>query len=170
MQVLILEKSNNMTKYRFEVNGKLDDFIKAGGAELAVEHWEELEKGRYGIDECEIDWYYMEEMEQKNAFCGIMVFADDELVGYNAILLLPSFHYMGRVEASSTAIYIKPEHRRGRIGLKLIEATEHMMRQRGALFITYHSAPWAPQLEKILQRKGYVTMSHNHTKILGAKT
>ena len=80
-------------------------------------------------------------------------FEGDELVGYSVAIIGPHLHY-GYLYAHHDVLYVRPESRKGTVGLRLIRATEAESMARGARCVTWHVKPGS-RLEAILSRTGY---------------
>ena len=83
-------------------------------------HWEEiaLNQDAIKLNPC-IEKY--EECE-KSGYLKIFTARDaDKLVGYFALIVQPSLHYQDHIFATTDVIFLHPDYRKGRSGMKLIQ-------------------------------------------------
>lgn len=71
----------------------------------------------------------------------IGVFKDDALIGYSANIIAPHLHYSGLTVCQNDVLWLRPEWRVGRLGLRLIRETEERARGRGADMMVWHAKP-----------------------------
>ena len=113
-------------------------------AELATAaHWERLAP----------NWDAYHLLEQSGALLGLVAYLGDEIVGYSVSFVGPHLHFSGMRYAQNDALFVKPEHRHGKLGLRLMRETELLARARGARMMMWHAKP-ETTLEKILPRLG----------------
>lgn len=92
-------------------------------------------------------------LEQAGGVVAFGAFDGEEMVGYSVAILGPHLHY-SYLYAHHDALYVRPDHRKGSLGLRLIRATEAESKMRGAVCVTWHVKPNS-KLESILNRTGY---------------
>ncbi len=102
----------------------------------------------------EPNWNAYRALENTGALLALVAYAGDEIVGYSTAFFGPHLHCTGLRYAHSDALYVKPEHRRGGLGVALVRETERLARERGARMVMWHARP-GTVLEKILPRLGY---------------
>ena len=78
-------------------------------------------------------------LEDSGHLLTLCVFDDGKVVGYSVNLISTHLHYRELVVCHNDMLYIVPEHRRGRLGLKLIRATQAAAKDRGAQLLTWHA-------------------------------
>lgn len=115
---------------------------------LVHAHW--VEVGHLQGHEPTIGLSGFRALEQVGMLLLLGVFVSGELVGYSATVVAPHLHY-ALVTADNTALFLLPEHRRGRVGLSLLAATEGAARAKGARYFTWHARPGSA-LDRILSR------------------
>jgi GNAT superfamily N-acetyltransferase len=99
-------------------------------------------------------WEQYKQLERKGDFILMCARKDGELVGYAGWFVRMHPHYAGCMIGANDVIYLKPEHRRGRVGLRLITESEYLLKVLGVDRVTWHVKPsldWSP----ILKRLGY---------------
>lgn len=93
-------------------------------------------------------------LEQCGALLALVVYRGEEIVGYSINFVGPHMHYSNLRYVHNDALFVKPGHRSGRLGLRLMQETELRAREQGAAMIMWHAKP-NTALEKILPRMGY---------------
>lgn len=112
-------------------------------------------------------WSEYERLDRNQDLLIMAVRCDGELVGYAFWVLREHLHYAGHLVAYNDVIYLRPEHRRGRTGLRLIDESEYLLKCLGVDRILWHLKPshdWSP----ILKRRGYQTEELILGKYVGA--
>lgn len=84
---------------------------------------------------------------------AIGVFADGAMVGYAVAFVHRHLHY-DLVCGAHDSLFIKKEHRNGRVGLELIRRLEAACADKGAQFIAWH-AKSGSAFDKLLCRMRY---------------
>lgn len=121
--------------------------------DLVRSHWQETEPGLTddGPAPCIASY---EKLEKLGCTIAFGAFDGDEMVGYCVAFTVPHLHY-GFMYAQHDVFYLRPDHRKGSLALRLIRLTEQAAKERGARFIAWHAKPDS-KLNKILSRTGYV--------------
>ena len=101
------------------------------------------------------DWKAYKKLEDNNQFFLFTARINKELIGYSAFFLKPHIHYKDILVASNDVLFLKKEHRVGRVGLKLIKYSEQKMKELGANKITWHIKS-SNDFRPILHRMGYI--------------
>jgi ribosomal protein S18 acetylase RimI-like enzyme len=114
------------------------------------------------------DWEAYRKTEAEGKLFILTARKDGELIGYNVMLLINHPHYAGDRVAQNDVIYVKPEHRRGRIGLGLVRYFEAAMRATGFDKIYYHAKP-SNDFGSLLVRLGYEAVEIIHAKHIGGR-
>ena len=89
-------------------------------------HWQETERYRHGIA-LNPDYNYMINAERTGRFMLFTVRNDDGLVG-NCMMYLSRSTHTQRWVAEEDTIFILPEYRKGRLGVRLIRYVEDVLR------------------------------------------
>lgn len=88
------------------------------------------------------------------------------LVGYASFILDTQLHYATVLLAENGIIWVAPEKRGKRVGLRLIQAAEREVVSRGACIMRFREKINHPLLGKILTIMGYTKTEIIHEKIL----
>lgn len=131
-------------------------------------HWEEIEDHK-DILPLEPAWELMFSYEIANVLRCFTIRSDGLLVGYIFVMFPPSLHYsvgMAWVER----FWLRPEFRRGWLGIHLFKAAESLARDAGAKLIhipfRLHFQRERGTLSKIFSRMGYTLSEAVYVKVL----
>ena len=78
----------------------------------------------------------------------------NELIGYTVFFINNHIHYKSTKVANNDLLYLHPDYRRGRLGLRLIKDSETACGHRGVDKIMWH-IKFAQDFRSILYRLGY---------------
>jgi GNAT superfamily N-acetyltransferase len=125
--------------------GQLEDLTQA--------HWQEVARNKrvMVLDPC-ID-RYLQYDKDGNLFC-VALWAGEKLAGYSINLIGPHLHYRGLRCANNDVIFVYPEYRAGRTGMRVINATTERAAALGAKLMLWHAKEGTP-FAKVLPRIGY---------------
>ena len=127
-------------------------------------HWEEC-----SIDRQEVpfspDWQTALRLERDGVLHAFGLFHDGELVGYAVFEVFQHLHFKTTKHAACSGIYIRPECRKGAAGLKLFVDSEALLKRLGVKKIGYQ-APFASNLNKVLEKGGYRPSETLYTKMV----
>lgn len=132
---------------------------------LLREHWEELAKNKRAMV-LKPDPVFYQRMEDAGVALALGCFRDEKLVGYSVSFVANHPHYSDLVVAQNDVLFVSREHRAGRTGIRLIQATEAAAKARGVDMMIWH-AKRETDLELILPRMGYVVQDVFFSKVLG---
>lgn len=104
-------------------------------------------------------------LEECGALLALVAYLGDEIAGYSINFIGPHMHYSGMRYAQNDALYVRPEHRGGRLGLQLIRRTEELAKERGARMMMWH-AKQNTALEKLMPRLNYAVQDTIFSKEL----
>lgn len=100
-----------------------------------------------------VDWEMLERATGAGLCFTLAAFDEEAVVGYSLNFLGTQYRSEVRT-ATNVGIYLLPEHRHGRNGLRLVERTEAEAAECGARVVTWNVRPGTP-FERLLQRRGY---------------
>lgn len=90
---------------------------------------------------------------------------DDQLIGYIVFIVQPHLHYKSCKTAFEDIYYIKKEYRRGRIGIKLFQYAEKVLKQFGVNRIIMHTKIHLDN-SRLFEYLGYKHTDKLYTKLL----
>lgn len=91
---------------------------------------------------------------------------DGKIVGYASYRFDFADHYSTIFVAQNGIIWVAPEYRGKRLGLRLIKRGEQEMLDRGVCVLQFHSKVQHPVLAKVLVLLGYEQTEVIHSKVL----
>jgi GNAT superfamily N-acetyltransferase len=132
---------------------------------IHVAHWEETEVHRHGVP-LNIDYEYMINAERAGRFMLFTVRSPDgELVG-NCMMYLTRSTHTKKLVAEEDTIFIRKDHRKGRLGIKLIRYVEDVLRAFGVTEIRV-TVKTVNRVGDLLQGLGYRHTANQLVKVLG---
>ena len=90
---------------------------------------------------------------------------DEELIGYIVFFVQPHIHYRTCLTAFEDMYFVKPEHRRGRLGIRLFQYAEKVLRAVGINRIILHTKVHLDN-SRLFEYLGYKNSDKVYTKIL----
>ena len=94
--------------------------------------------------------------------------AEGNLIGYVMFIVQPHLHYMTCKTAFEDLYFVKKEFRRGRIGIKLFQYAEDVLRQEGVNRIIMHTKIHLDN-SRLFEYLGYKHTDKLYTKILSTE-
>lgn len=91
---------------------------------------------------------------------------EGKLVGYSLMYLVPSMHTQHMIATEDT-VFLLPEYRRGRNGLRFHQFIEAELRERGAREIVVTAKPGSAAC-RLLEHIGFSVINHQYSKHLDA--
>lgn len=135
-------------KYQLEDVAQVKDQIQ----DLLQAHWQELATDKE-LMVLKPDWDRYAVLEQAGVLYVLTARTDSgELVGYHAVMIDHNLHYSDMLVAVSDVLFLHPDYRQGRAGLRLIDLTEEIARNSGAVAILWRAKP-NTTLDRILRRR-----------------
>ena len=118
---------------------KFDDYLDDLD-QMLYEHW--MEMGHYhDTAPLDPDYYSAAALQDNERLLTVGVFDGDEMVGYSINILTNFFHSRETMGAQNAVLWLRPEYRRGLIGVKLIQYTEAMAKGMGCKFFLLAARP-----------------------------
>lgn len=118
---------------------------------LLKEHWAEI--AQYPDIPLDPDFFQYRRAERAQQL-RIFTARKDELIGYAIYILAPALHYRSSLQAKQDVLYLKPAHRAGRIGWRLIEFADEQLRKDRVQIVHQH-VKWNHNFGPLLDRIGY---------------
>ncbi len=120
---------------------------------LFQEHYEEIARNKEVMKlKPNRPMYYA--LEETGALFLHVATQDDEVIGYSINIVQHHLHYADLKYCQNDVLFIKKEFRGGRIGLRLMKATENHAKSLGCKLMLWHCKPDTP-LNEILPRLKY---------------
>ena len=132
---------------------------------LLEEHWKEIATNQQEI-KLNPDWDMYHYLEEKGFLKVFTAREEGKLVGHYVAVLSRSLHYKDHLFATNDLIFLRPEYRKGRTGIKLIQFAEKYLKEDGAsvLFITTKvHKPFG----RLLEYLGYTADEQTYAKCVG---
>lgn len=126
-------------------------------------HWQETEGYRHGIA-LNPDYDYMINAERTSRFILFTVRHEGTLVG-NCMMYLSRSTHTQKWVAEEDTIFILPEYRQGRLGVRLIRYVEDVLRNMGVTEIRV-TVKTVNRVGELLQHLGYTHTGNQLTRIL----
>jgi GNAT superfamily N-acetyltransferase len=111
------------------------------------------------------DWDAYDRMAQAGMLRTITVRNDAELIGYIVFYIQPHLHYKSCLTAYEDVYYVKPEYRKGRIGIKMFQYAEMALKRIGVNRIIVHTKIHLDNT-KLLEYLGYSWSDKLFTKVI----
>lgn len=120
--------------------GTLAEARADGFEDLLHLHWEEVES-HHEQAPLAINWPAYRDLERAGVLRLLLCRSKGLLVGYSAWFVQPTLHHALSRWAVNDVLYVSPEHRKGRTGVRLIQEGERRLRELGVKAITYTVKP-----------------------------
>lgn len=126
------------------------DAIEEAGP-LLREHWDEVARNKeVMVLKPNVPAYRA--LEEVGALIGLGAFTDDgRMVGYCVSIITHHLHYADLIYTSNDVIFIAATRRGSSAGIRLIDETERIAKERGSQLMLWHAKPGTALFE-ILQR------------------
>jgi GNAT superfamily N-acetyltransferase len=127
-------------------------------------HWHESARNKH-LMVLKPDVARYQALEAGGALLSLVVYVQDEIVGYSVNILSPHLHYADLLCAHNDVLFVAKDYRDSPLGLKLIRETERAAKARGTHLMLWHAKEATP-LAKILPRMGCKVQEIIYTKEL----
>lgn len=128
------------------------DHIELSAA-LQHAHWDELATNK-AIMKLDPATSRYRDIEQAGALFAVLAYDGDMMVGYSVNFVSVNLHYSALLMAQNDVLFVHPDYRTGRTGLRLMQETEAAATKHGAGMMIWHAKEGSP-LAGILPRIGY---------------
>lgn len=128
-------------------------------------HYEEVALNRDKIRlDPDLDAYHT--LNANGQLHVVTVRENGALIGYHIAFVRPHIHYRTSLSAYSDVYYVKPEHRKGMVGVKLFIETEKFLKQRGVERL-YTGTKMSKDMAAIFERLGWREVERQFSKYIG---
>jgi GNAT superfamily N-acetyltransferase len=93
-------------------------------------------------------------LENSDKLLTLALYDDDRIVGYSVLIFSDNLHYLDLHYAHNDILYVHPDYRNSKWGLKLIAESEHIAKSRGAKMILWHGKE-KTQFAELMPKLGY---------------
>jgi len=115
--------------------------------------------------ELEPDYDAYRRVAQAGMLRCVTVRNDDELIGYVIFFISPHLHYKSCVTATEDIYFVRKDFRKGRVGIKLFQYAEQVLRHCGVQRIVMNTKVHLDN-SKLFEYLGYKMTDKVFTKIL----
>jgi hypothetical protein len=116
-------------------------------------HYEELTLHKQVV-KLDPDWNRYKSLADQNMITIITARDKGILIGYSLFFVNSHIHYKNNIMANNDVLYLHPDYRQGRTGLKLIRKCEQVLQEQQVDKIIWH-VKYAKDFRQILYRLGY---------------
>jgi GNAT superfamily N-acetyltransferase len=127
-------------------------------------HYEELSVTKEY--ELEPDYAHYENIAKAGLLRTITVRADNELIGYIIFCVHGHLHYKSCMTAFEDIYFVKKEYRKGRVGIRLFQYAEKVLKERGVNRIILSTKVHLDN-SKLFEYLGYKWTDKTFSKMLG---
>ena len=111
------------------------------------------------------DWDCFARSAENGFLRTITVRNDGELIGYMIFFIHPHYHYKTCKTAFEDLYYLKPEYRKGRVGIKMFQYAEAALKRIGVDRIIMHTKVHSDN-SRLFEYLGYKFTDKTFTKII----
>lgn len=120
---------------------------------LFQDHWDEVALNKQ-VMVLKPDMIRYKSMYEQGMLLVLGAWNDDNLVGYSVNFVMQHLHYADLRICSNDLLFVSKDLRKGRVGLRLIRATEAAAKEAGAKLMLWHGKPNTTLVE-IMPALGY---------------
>jgi len=132
---------------------------------LAQEHYNEIGAMKSAVPlNIFADAYF--ELEKVGALRVFTVRDNEELVGYALFLIQPQLHHMHTKLAHNLAVYLKPSHRGGTVGYRLLRDCTKLLEKEAPVQVVW-GVTVLKDYSRALMKLGYIPLETMYGKFIG---
>lgn len=139
-------------------------FFEENCADLFREHYDEIALNK-NVMKLLPNWEKYYELEKAGMILCIGAFLGEECIGYSINFFTNHMHYKELFYMQNDLLFVAEEHRKTRLGLDLIRATEKLAHAKGADLMLWH-AKENTTLCSLMPRLGYKIQDIIYSKVL----
>lgn len=98
---------------------------------LLQDHFQEIATNKDKLEYAKMDVESYVAMERAGQLHIVTVRSKGKVVGYHVAFVRPHLHYVHVLSAITDVYYVKPEYRRGLVGVRLFREAEFTLKARG---------------------------------------
>jgi len=130
---------------------------------IIKDHYDELSVTKEY--ELEPDYEAYQKLWDSNGMRFISCKNDDKLIGYIIFFLAPHLHYKSCFTAFEDIYFLKKEYRKGRVGLKMFQFAEKILKEQGINRVIYNTKVHSDN-SRLFEYLGYKFVDKVFTKLL----
>ena len=131
--------------------------------EIYPEHYEELSVTK--SFELEMDYEAYNKIDSVGALKVVTCREDKKLIGYIIYTISPHLHYKSCITAFEDLYFVRKTHRKGRIGIKLFQYAEKVLKELGINRIIYSTKVHLDN-SRLFEYLGYAHTDKLYSKLL----
>ena len=141
------------------------DGVVEDAKHLLEEHWEEVALNKDKI-KLNPDWDAYHDLEQKGMLKAFTAREGDKLVGYFVVVVQRNLHYKDHLFASNDIVFLHPDYRKGRTGIKLIQFAEKCLKEDGVSVLAINTKVHKP-FDNLMQFLKFSLVERIYSKYIG---
>ena len=144
---------------------KDDDWLENLDAlkEIIKDHYEELSVTKtFPLDP---DWEAYKTILDSGKLRFVTCKEDGKLIGYIIFFMMPHLHYKTCLTAFEDIYFLKKEYRKGRVGLKMFQFAEKLLKEQGVQRILYNTKVHSDN-SSLFEYLGFTLIDKVFTKLL----
>lgn len=131
-------------------------------------HYEEIAINR-DVIQLDPDLAQYAELERTGALHVVVARERGEIVGYHISIVRPHLHYRRSLSAFTDVYFLRPSHREGMTGVRLIKAAEASLRARGVQKM-FTGTKLHLDMGPIFERLGWTETERLYTKVISEES
>ncbi len=132
---------------------------------VLVEHWHEVALDHAAVP-LDIDGKRYDALHEQGALRILAARKDGVLIGYHVAIISTHLHYASTLCGFTDVYFVKPEHRSGRLGLRLFEAVEADLKAKGVKKL-FTGVKLHIDQSRLMEHLGYRRTEYLYTKMIG---
>lgn len=104
-------------------------------------------------------------MEDMGMLFTLVLCDGEKIVGYSVNILGNNLHYSDLLVSQNDLLFVLDSYRKSKWGLKLIQETEKLAKEKGAKLIMWHGKP-NTSLSKLMPKLGYNIQDITYSRII----
>jgi len=131
--------------------------------EIIQDHYEELSVTKtFPLDP---DWEAYKQILDAGRLKFVTCKEDGKLIGYIIFFVMPHLHYKTCLTAFEDIYFLKKEYRKGRVGIRMFQFAEKMLKEQGVQRILYNTKVHSDN-SSLFEYLGFKLVDKVFTKLL----
>lgn len=141
--------------------------VKPEVDELLPDHYKEIATDQDVIP-LDMDDATYRQMAADDELHIVTVRCDGKLIGYHCTLVKTHLHYQSTLCGFTDVYYLKPEYRRGQVGIGMFQYAEKTLRERGVVKL-FTGTKTHFDVSPLFERMGWVRTETLFTKVINGR-